>query len=373
MKLKKLSIILCVSVLLASCFSGCGSSSKSGETANTDIETSTETVSPEASSTEAVTSSNETSLGEITDDEITVLAATDPQNASQQIVASKLGYFEDEGINVSIDWVIDPSINSTMIASQEIEIFHSSNYENLMLRDKSIPLVTLASIVDASNTQVVVGGPDLELTSAKDLEGKKMGYTDGAGVIVAVKNMCNDLGVDFDKIELVNLQAPDMLASLEKGNIDFFAAWEPWGLESEAFGGKKLFTGTQSYLPDNEGPVSYLGFYMTCTTYDSYIEEHPAECAAYLRALIRANEYINNNMEEASAMVAEQLGLDQEQCLEIMKLNNYEITYDSTYEDACNQLNDYMIESGMISNSVDFDSYTNKEILKSIDESLVKN
>ena len=48
-------------------------------------------------------------------------------------------------------------------------------------------------------------------------------------------------GVDYDKIQLVNLQASDMLASLESGQIDFFAAWEPWGIKAEEAGGTVLF------------------------------------------------------------------------------------------------------------------------------------
>ena len=112
-----------------------------------------------------------------------------------------------------------------MIASNEAQFYSVSNYQAINLVDKGTDVCLLAPTVNAGNTQVVVAGADSGIVNAKDMEGKRMGYTDGAGVIVAVQNMCDDLGVDFDSIELVNLQASDMLASLESGDIDSLAAY----------------------------------------------------------------------------------------------------------------------------------------------------
>lgn len=198
-----------------------------------------------------------------------------------------------------------------------------------------------------------------------------MGYTDGAGVIVAVKNMCTDLGVDFDKIELVNLQAADMLASLERGDIDFFAAWEPWGLKAEAFGGKVLFTGTQSYLSENTGEVNYLDFIVCINANRDFYESNPEECAAYVRAMMKATDYINSNMEEAAGIIAEQINLDKEECLNIMKKNSYAVTFDKTYKDSCESLAAYMQESGMTNSLVAYEAFNEDSVLSNIDAALV--
>lgn len=156
---------------------------------------------------------------------VIALGEYDPQISGQQIIALEQGYFEEEGLDVDLQLLTDPSVSTTMIASNEAQFYSVSNYQAINLVDKGTDVCLLAPTVNAGNTQVVVAGADSGIVNAKDMEGKRMGYTDGAGVIVAVQNMCDDLGVDFDSIELVNLQASDMLASLESGDIDSLAAY----------------------------------------------------------------------------------------------------------------------------------------------------
>jgi NitT/TauT family transport system substrate-binding protein len=217
----------------------------------------------------------------------------------------------------------------------------------------------------------VVIGPKFQVSRAKDLEGKRMGYTDGAGVIVAVKNMCSDLGVEYNSIKLVNLQAADMLAALESGEIDLFAAWEPWGIKAEEFGARTIFTGTKSYLPENSGDVNYLNFMVAVDVSRQFAEKNPEACAAYLRAIIKATDYINRNPEDAAAIIAKKINLDQETCLKIMRKNVYAVRYDNTFKDACEELAAYMKDSGLNTSLVSFNQYANTAILKSVDASLV--
>lgn len=302
---------------------------------------------------------------------VVVLGEFDPQISGQQIIAKEMGFFEEEGLDVDLQLLTDPSVSTSMVAANEAQFYSISNYQAINLVDKGSEVCLLAPVVDAGNTQCVVGGPNLTLTSAKDLEGKKMGYTDGAGVIVAVKAMCDDLGVDFDKIQLVNLQASDMLASLESGDIDLFAAWEPWGIKAEAFGGHYLFTGTKSYLPENEGDVNYLNFEVCIDVSKSFLSENPEACAAYVRAMIKATDYINNNLEAAAAIVGEKIDIDTETCVAIMQKNSYKVAYNQTFKDSCDALASYMVTSGLNTSQVEFDSFANTQVLSGIDASLV--
>ncbi len=315
--------------------------------------------------------SSESSKDEKGNTKVVVIGELDPQISGQQIIAQEKGFFEEEGLNVDLQLLTDPSVSTTMVASGQAQFYSISNYQAINLVDKGTTVDIIAPAVNAGNTQVVIGGPNLEITSAKDLEGKKMGYTDGAGVIVAVKNMCDDLGVDYSKIQLVNLQAVDMLAALESGEIDFFAAWEPWGIKAEEFGGKVLFTGTKSYLPENTGDVNYLNFIVAMAVNDDFLKSNPDECKAYIRAMVKATDYINNNLDDASKIIAEKINLDQETCKQIMEKNVYKVGYDATFKSSCEELAQYMKDSGLNTSLVAYDSYTNTELAKEVDPALV--
>lgn len=315
-------------------------------------------------------SSSSEGTGETKKEELTSVVALgefDPQISGQQIIAKEKGFFEEEGLDVDLQLLTDPSVSTTMVASGEAQFYSVSNYQAINLVDKGSEVCLLASVVNAGNTQVVVAGPNLKITSAKDLEGKKMGYTDGAGVIVAVKNMCQDLGVDYDKIQLVNLQASDMLASLESGQIDFFAAWEPWGIKAEEAGGTVLFTGTQSYLPENTGAVDYLNFMVAIDASKDFVEKNPEACQAYVKAMIKATDFINSNQEEAAEIISGQINLDKDTCMKIMEKNTYAVNFDQTFKTAGDELAAYMQESGLNTSLVTFDQYCNTEILKAVD------
>ena len=352
---KKLMSVLLVLILAIGMMTGCGKDTK---------ETSTEpTKAADAKSEDAGKSKDLT--------KVVVLGEFDPQISGQQIIAQEKGFFKEEGLDVDLQLLTDPSVSTSMVAANEAQFYSISNYQAINLVDKGSEVCLLAPVVDAGNTQCVVGGPKLKLKSAKDLEGKKMGYTDGAGVIVAVKAMCDDLGVDFNKIKLVNLQASDMLASLESGDIDLFAAWEPWGIKAQAFGGHYLFTGTKSYLPENTGDVKYLNFEVCIDVSKSFLKQNPDACKAYVKAMMKATDYINNNLEDAAAIVGKKINIDKETCASIMKKNSYKVAYDQTFKDSCDSLADYMKTSGLNTSVVKFDSFADTSVLKGIDDSLV--
>src|SRR5207247_7358038 len=68
--------------------------------------------------------------------------------------------------------------------------------------------------------QVVLGKKGQEIVrSPKDLEKLKIGMPKGASLTMAIQNMAKDTGVDFNKIQFVNLAPPDAIIALAKGDV----------------------------------------------------------------------------------------------------------------------------------------------------------
>ncbi len=55
------------------------------------------------------------------------------------------------------------------------------------------------------------------MTSAKDLEGCTMGMMNGSGVYIAVRNMAEQMGIDWTKINVVYLSPSEQIAALANG------------------------------------------------------------------------------------------------------------------------------------------------------------
>lgn len=345
--LKKLFCIVTLTAMISTSLFGCGTSS-----------TSSKKTADSGSSSDKLF-------------EVDAYGELDPQVSAQQIIADKLGYFKEEGLKVNNKLMTGPDQNAPLVASGTASICFGSIYNNIAVAANGVKVKVLAPLANAAGTQSVVARPGLNLTSAKDLEGKKIGMTSGAGVLIAIRNMCNELGVDINKINFVNLQASEQLSALEKGDIDAMAVWEPWVGKAQAIGGKLLFSGTTSNLPEKQGNVHWIDFYMTVQTTESFYNQHPKELKSFLSALNKATKYINENPEEASKIIATEINIDPKDCLRIMKNNVYSMKFDDQFVSGTNTMANFMLDMKSINSVPDFSQYTDTKILSSLDTSLV--
>lgn len=295
----------------------------------------------------------------------------DPQVSAQQIIADKMGFFKEEGLNVTNHLMTGPDQNASLVANGTAEVCFGSVYNNIAVAANNINVKVLAPLANAGGTQSVVARPGLTINSAKDLEGKKIGMTSGAGVLIAIRNMCEDLDVDINKITFVNLQASDQLASLEKGDIDAMACWEPWVGKALDIGGTLLFSGATSNLPEKTGDVNWIDFYMTVQVSQKLLNDHPEAAEKLISALLKATEFINNNPKEAAEIIAKEINIDADECLRIMEKNVYSMEFNEEFVSAADTMAEFMLEMNNISKAPDFNSYGYSDILKKVNSSLV--
>src|SRR5438445_11002060 len=111
----------------------------------------------------------------------------------------------------------------------------------------------------AGTQQVVLGKRAQEIVrSPKDLEKRKGGMPKGASVTMAIQAMAKDTGVDFAKIQFVNLAPPDGVTALAKGDIDAMAVWAQWGFNAvKSAEGKVYFSGNRSYMQGSGGQLDW--------------------------------------------------------------------------------------------------------------------
>lgn len=303
--------------------------------------------------------------------EIVAYGVIDPQISAQQIIADKKGYFKEEGLNVTNKFIQSGGDMSSLISGGSAQVSFESPYTDIALAANGVGIKIVAPMANIGNTQAVVAGKNANIVNGKDLEGKKVGIPAGAGVMIAIRNMCNELNVDINKIQFVTLSPSDAIAALEKGDIDAMACWEPWISNAQNNGGKLLFSGLKSYLGDKQGDVNWMNFYTTMQVSDTFLKEHPEEVKAMLRALKKATDFINENPDEAAEIIAKEINLDAAQVKKIMSQNQYKMTYDDNFVNSCGEIADFMQKTNNISTKPDFEKYADSSILKSVDETLV--
>ena len=322
-------LVLSVIMLLVLVLSACGENSKN-EAANAPAKTTdTTTTTTEPAKTDPEPAAEPAAA--IETPKLTLVGVRDAQISSQQIVADKMGYFKEEGLDVTSQLIESGPDIGPLVAGGSAAVSVQTNFMDIILKSNNVGVKIVAPLAQIAGTQAVVGGKNLKLNSAKDLEGKTIGIPSGADVMIAINNMAAELGVDAKKIKYVNLAPSDAIAALQKGDIDAMACWEPFITKAIQGGGHFLFSGTKSDLPDKKGDVKWMSVHTTIQVTDDFLKKNPETIKAVLRALKKATDYINNNREDAIKLLAPELHLDAAELTEIMGRNVYSMDVDDSF------------------------------------------
>jgi len=314
---------------------------------------------------------------EITDkpemEELTLMGVRDAQISAAQIIAEKMGYFEEEGVKVTNHLIENGPEMGSMIAGGSAPISLMSNFLAITLKSSDVPIKVVAVLDQMAGTQAMVGSKDLKLESAKDLEGLKIGMPNGAEVRYAIESMGEELGVDVNKINFINIGPSDGLTALQRGDIDALAAWEPFITKGTQAGGEFILSGRKSNLPEKEGDVNWLSVHSTVMATESFLEENPNTIKALIRALKKATDYINDNREEAIKTLAPELRLSESELTEIMSRNEYTMEVSDTYwkESNSDGIMDYFMSVGNIKSKPEVSSYHDFSLLKEVYPELI--
>lgn len=354
---KKIFTMIMASVMMMSLVA-CGNGNSSNTAESTD-----KTATAEGNSS----ATDESLSGET----IQFWGVNDPQISAQQIIADELGYFKEEGVNVDFEFLQTGTDMNSLMAGETAVICAEAQYQTTALKSNGVDFTILAPLANCGGTQCVVAGPNTGITKSSQLEGATIAMSNGAGVNMAVKSMCEATGVDYSSIKWVYCDPSEQLAALMKGDVDAMACWEPYCYQAVAQGGKLLFNGIHSYLSDCEGDVAWMAFYSTLHCNDEFLKTHRGDVVAIMRALSRATDYINENRDDAVKIIAKAVQTDEDTVAMIMSENVYSMEWDDAFAEGIDAYAQYMYDSGNINTIPEYESYTDTSLLSEVKESLV--
>ena len=304
--------------------------------------------------------------------ELTAWGVIDAQISSQQILADKKGFFKEQGLTVKNRLVQAGPDIGPLIAGGSAPVSFETNITVIIVQASNVPAIIVAPLANIAGTQAVVGRKGLKLNSAKDLEGKRIGMIRGAGVLIAIRSMAKELGVDIDKIKFVNMAPADQVAALSRGDIDAMAAWEPWVTKGIAAGGVFLFSGKKADLPEKKGPVDWMDFHTTIQVTRDFLSKNPETIKRMLRALKKGTDFVNQNRAEAINLLAPVLNLPKAQLKDMMNRNTYSMVVDESFVKGSATITSFMLELKNIDKSPQIKDYTDFSLLTEVDPGLIK-
>lgn len=149
------------------------------------------------------------------------------------------------------------------------------------------------------------------ITDLAGLEGKKIGTPFASTAHYSLLAALEGAGITEDKVTLVDLQPPDILAAWERGDIDAAYVWSPT-LDELAKNGTILITSADIA---KAGKPTYDLAVVT----NEFSSAYPDAVVAWLKAQDEAVALLNDDPEAAAAAIAAELGITPEAALAQIK------------------------------------------------------
>jgi NitT/TauT family transport system substrate-binding protein len=306
--------------------------------------------------------------------EIDAWLVRDPQMSAQFAVADQMGYFKEQGIKVNPRWYIAGTDLPSMWGAGNIHLGTATATMVVPIAASGQAIYNIAPQSDIAGTQQIVLGKKAQemVRSPKDFEKLKIGMPKGASVTLAIESMAKETGVDFSKIQFVNLSPPDSVTALAKGDIDAMAGWAPWVFTAVKNGGKVYFTGNRSHIPGKDGQVDWLLVHAGVVASGKMLKENPNTVKAVLRALEKATKTINSDREASVKIVAREMKMDEGLARDIMALNIYSMEMTPKIYKGMGDFVDFLHSLNRIPQKIAPESVFYTKLLKEVDPKLVK-
>lgn len=288
MKYRKV-IVTMLAGTLALALAACGSSSSES---TTDASTNT------ASSSTQTSTAASTSDGELY--EVTIGMTSWPTNMFYYL-ADEEGIFEANGLSVSIEEFSSTTESNnafvggrldfvTMASSETISPFEDGNDYNIILEtDKSNGCEGLVATSD--------------ITTMEDLRGKTVATQLYSVDHMLLLTMLDQYGMTQDDINLVDMSIQEAGSAFIAGQCDAACVWDPYFSEAQDAGGSVLFSSA-----DNPDLITDV---LGAST--DICENHPDVAYAMVKSFYEAVDYYKENEDAAVAIMAEHLGVDEEE------------------------------------------------------------
>src|ERR1700722_7078993 len=215
-------------------------------------------------------------------------------NQLGEVVAKRLGYFEQEKIDFAIQ-AGGPNIDGVaIVASGRYEVGQVSSSPSLMLAaSQSIPIVCFA-VGAQENPYCYYSLPGAPIRTPQDMIGRKIGVQATGQILLTALLRKN--GIPEDKVQKV-IVGSDM-TPLVSGQVDAITGWRTNTTALKILGPDYL----TMPLWDNGVKLYALPYYTTA----DFLKSSPDVLAGFLRATGRGSAYVKENPDKAVDLLVQE-------------------------------------------------------------------
>lgn len=269
-------------------------------------------------------------------------------------VADKMGIFKKNDLDVELKTGPSGSAMVGLLIQNQMQGAFGAEQAGI-LNSTLDPNVTVIAEGAALQRWFAIVGKNVD--TLESLKGKKIGVARGTGSEIFWLALVEKLGLNVKDYTVIQVDAPEMIAALERGDIDAYSAWEPWVSK-----GLAAIPGTK-IVRDNEGIIEgRVYFYVN----DAWVKANPEAAKCFTKSLVEATAAINEQPEAATRIVAAFLKLDEAMLAGMMKKIRFDVRLDQQSIDNLAIGARQLDAAKKLRKPVDWQQFVQPELLRSV-------
>ena len=229
-----------------------------------------------------------------------VLDWTPNTNHTGVYVAEALGYFDEEGLDVTVAQPPDDGAEMLVASGRaQFGVSFQDTMADALSADEPLPITAVAAVVQ-HNTSGIISRKGEGIDRPSGLAGHSYATWEWPVEQATVRRVVEADGGDFSQVQLIPSTVTDEVSALESRSVDAIWIYYGWaggacelaGLETDYFAFADIDPVFDYYTPVIIG----------C---DEFLREQPETARAFVRALSRGYEYASEHPGEAAALLLE--------------------------------------------------------------------
>jgi NitT/TauT family transport system substrate-binding protein len=236
---------------------------------------------------------------------MTIATGVDPGFAPFY-VAREAGIFARNGLNVTVNTGPSGSAMVAFLVGNQINAAYGAEQAGVSAHLVDPNVVAVAEGTALLRWISVLGR---NITTMEELKGKRVGVARGTGSETFWLSVVARLNLNPADYTIVNVEAPEMVAAMERGNIDAFAVWEPWPTRAA-----RAIPNTRILVSNESIGIIRNFLYMN----KAWAEANADTTTRFMRSMVEAQQFIAADAGAAAGHVARFLRQDRAFVAELM-------------------------------------------------------
>lgn len=282
-------------------------------------------------------------------EKVTIAIATTTDSVLAQIAQAK-GYYREEGLDATVHLQPYGKLALQEVLEGKADFATVAETPVMFAIMNGAKISVLATIESSRKGNAIVARKDRGVLTLNDLKGKKVAMIKGTTTDYFLDVLLTVNGIAQDEVTIVDMKAEEMSGALANGDIDAASMFITYAIPVQ----RRL--GERGGMFQDENVYTFT-FNLVAT--QEFIRNNPEKIKRLLRALVRAEEFVEKNPVEAQQVVAEFSGVDIAAIRDIWDKTSFRVSLDEMLilaleDEARWAIDDKLVGTAKVPNFLDY-------------------